>query len=345
MLKVGVIGCGKISQVRHLPEYAANPEVKIAALFDLNAERAQTLALQYGAKTYAAYGELLNDPEIDAVSVCTSNDSHADITCAALAAGKHVLCEKPMATTLKDCERMVEAARAYGKILMIDQNQRLAGAHVKARELIRAGAIGKPLTFRTSFRHAGPETWSIEPGAGTWFFDRKRAVMGAMADLGIHKTDLIQYLLGQTVVETRATLTTLDKRLADGSLIGVDDNAICIYTMSDGAVGTMAASWTDYGAEDNSTVIYGTRGVLRIYDDRAHTLILEPKGGKAEFFDVDEIQTNENQTRSGVIDLFVQAVNDPAVEGISGASVLPAMRAVFASIESSDTGKAVRTDR
>jgi len=345
MLKVGVIGCGKISQVRHLPEYAANPEVKIAALFDLNAERAQTLALQYGAKTYAAYGELLNDPEIDAVSVCTSNDSHADITCAALAAGKHVLCEKPMATTLKDCERMVEAARAYGKILMIDQNQRLAGAHVKARELIRAGAIGKPLTFRTSFRHAGPETWSIEPGAGTWFFDRKRAVMGAMADLGIHKTDLIQYLLGQTVVETRATLTTLDKRLADGSLIGVDDNAICIYTLSDGAVGTMAASWTDYGAEDNSTVIYGTRGVLRIYDDREHTLILEPKGGKAEFFDVDEIQTNENQTRSGVIDLFVQAVNDPAVEGISGASVLPAMRAVFASIESSDTGKAVRTDR
>lgn len=345
MLKVGVIGCGKISQVRHLPEYAANPEVKIAALFDLNAERAQTLALQYGAKTYAAYGELLNDPEIDAVSVCTSNDSHADITCAALAAGKHVLCEKPMATTLKDCERMVEAARAYGKILMIDQNQRLAGAHVKARELIRAGAIGKPLTFRTSFRHAGPETWSIEPGAGTWFFDRKRAVMGAMADLGIHKTDLIQYLLGQTVVETRATLTTLDKRLADGSLIGVDDNAICFYTMSDGAVGTMAASWTDYGAEDNSTVIYGTRGVLRIYDDREHTLILEPKGGKAEFFDVDEIQTNENQTRSGVIDLFVQAVNDPAVEGISGASVLPAMRAVFASIESSDTGKAVRTDR
>jgi predicted dehydrogenase len=345
MLKVGVIGCGKISQVRHLPEYAANPEVKIAALFDLNAERAQTLALQYGAKTYAAYGELLNDPEIDAVSICTSNDSHADITCAALAAGKHVLCEKPMATTLKDCERMVEAARAYGKILMIDQNQRLAGAHVKARELIRAGAIGKPLTFRTSFRHAGPETWSIEPGAGTWFFDRKRAVMGAMADLGIHKTDLIQYLLGQTVVETRATLTTLDKRLADGSLIGVDDNAICIYTLSDGAVGTMAASWTDYGAEDNSTVIYGTRGVLRIYDDRAHTLILEPKGGKAEFFDVDEIQTNENQTRSGVIDLFVQAVNDPAVEWISGASVLPAMRAVFASIESSDTGKAVRTDR
>lgn len=71
--------------------------------------------------------------------------------------------------------------------------------------------------------------------------------MGAMADLGIHKTDLIQYLLGQTIVETKATLTTLDKQLSDGSLIGVDDNAVCIYTMSGGALGTMTTSWTNYG--------------------------------------------------------------------------------------------------
>ena len=96
-----------------------------------------------------------------------------------------------MATTLEDCERMVAAARKSGKYLMIDQNQRLAGAHRKARELIRAGAIGKPLTFRTAFRHGGPETWSVDPGKSTWFFDKKRAAMGAMADLGVHKADLI----------------------------------------------------------------------------------------------------------------------------------------------------------
>ena len=344
MLRVGIIGCGKITQVRHLPEYAQNPDARVTALFDLNTQRAAELAAQYGAAVYPSYQAMLDDPAIDAVSVCTANDTHAEITLAALAKGKHVLCEKPMATTKADCERMADMARQTGKTLMIGQNQRLAGAHVRARALIAAGEIGTPITFRTSFRHGGPETWSIDPGAGTWFFDRKRAVMGAMADLGIHKTDLIQYLLGQTVVETKATLTTLDKRLADGSMIGVDDNAICIYTMSGGAIGTMTASWTDYGPEDNATVIWGTHGVLKIYEDPAHALVLHRVGGAVETFDVGEIQTNENQTQSGVIDLFVAMVAGKA-EGITADSVVTAMRAVFGSIESSETGMAVKVNR
>ena len=344
MLRIGILGCGKIAQVRHLPEYAANPGAQVVALFDLNPERAQALAAQVGATAYPTWQALLADSQVDAVSICTANDSHAELACAALAAGKHVLCEKPMATTLADCERMVALAKSSGKRLMIGQNQRLAGAHQKARALIAAGEIGTPLTFRTAFRHGGPETWSIDPGAGTWFFDRKRAVMGAMADLGIHKTDLIQYLLNQTIVETRATLTTLDKRLSDGSLIGVDDNAVCIYTLSGGALGTMTASWTNYGPEDNATVINGTRGVLRIYDDPAHALVLHRADGTVETFDVEEIQTNARQTKSGVIDLFVDYVSQPQAEGISGESVLTAMRAVFGSIESSETGKAVRVN-
>ena len=345
MLKVGIIGCGKIAQVRHLPEYAQNPGAEIVGLYDINQERAGELAAQYNAKVYASYEDMLNDPAIDAVSVCSANVSHAQITVAALEAGKHVLCEKPMATTPEDCERMVRAARKSGRLLMIDQNQRLAGAHLKARELIRAGAIGRPVTFRTAFRHGGPETWSVDPGRNTWFFDKKRAAMGAMADLGVHKTDLIQYLLDQVVVETTARLCTLDKKFADGSPITVDDNAVCIYRMSGGTVGTMTASWTNYGPEDNSTVIDGTEGVLRIYDDPAHTLVLIRRDGTVENYDVDQIQTNDNQTKSGIIDLFVDWVKDPAgVEGISGESVLPAMRAVFASIESSETGRAVRAN-
>ena len=149
---------------------------------------------------------LLEDPNVDAVSICSANTSHAQIAVAALEAGKHVLCEKPMATTLEDCERMVSAAKKSGKKLMIDQNQRLAGAHVKARELIEQGEIGSVITFATAFRHGGPETWSVDPGQSTWFFDKKRAAMGAMADLGVHKTDLIQYLIGQTVDEVEAAL-------------------------------------------------------------------------------------------------------------------------------------------
>lgn len=343
MIKVGLIGCGKIGQVRHLPEYAANPNCKITALYDINLERAKALAEQYGATAYPSVEALLAS-DVDAVSVCSSNTSHAEIAIAALKAGKHVLCEKPMATTLEDCEAMVAAARAAGKHLMIGQNQRLAGAHKKAKELIEAGAIGKVLTFKTAFCHAGPETWSVDPGLNTWFFDKKRAAMGAMADLGVHKTDLIQYLTGQTIIEVSAKLGVLDKKFADGTPITVDDNAFCIYKMDGGAMGTMTVSWTDYGAEDNSTIIYGTQGVLRIYDHPEHTLVLEKKGGEVEYFDVDQIQTNDNQTKSGVIDLFVDSILDARVEGISAESVLPAMRAVFAAIESSETGKTVRID-
>ena len=93
MLNIGIIGCGKIAQVRHLPEYEQNPGARIAGLYDLNQERAQTLAAQYGAKVYPSYEALLADPAIDAVSVCSANVSHAEITVAALEAGKHVLCE------------------------------------------------------------------------------------------------------------------------------------------------------------------------------------------------------------------------------------------------------------
>lgn len=344
MIGIGVIACGKIAQVRHLPEYADNPHVQIRGLFDLQPDRAEALAEQYGAKAYASAQELLASPEIDAVSICSSNDTHAELALAALRAGKHVLLEKPMAMNEADCRMLVDTAKETGKILMIDQNQRLAGAHVKARELIQSGAIGRPITFTTSFRHGGPETWSIDPGAGTWFFDKKKAVMGAMADLGIHKTDLIQFLLGQTVKEVSAKLCTLDKRYADGSLIGVDDNAICIYTMDGGTVGTMTVSWTDYGPEDNSTVIFGTEGVLRIYDDPKHTLVLQHKDGTSEAFDVDKIQTNDDQTKSGVIDLFVRCLMNPEEKGIPAESVLPAMCAVFGAVASAETGKSVRVN-
>ncbi len=341
MFNIGIIGCGKIAQVRHIPEYADHPQAKLAGFFDLNQDRAQALAEQWGGKAYSSWEELLADPAIDAVSVCVANNAHAQISIAALKAGKHVLCEKPMATTLEDCEAMVAAARESGKFLMIGQNQRLTKAHQKARELVENGTLGKILTFRTTFGHGGPETWSVDPGKNTWFFDKSKAAMGAMADLGIHKTDLIQYLLGQTVVETTAKVTTLDKRGADGQLIGVDDNAICIYRMSGGAIGTMTASWTFYGAEDNSTVLYGTKGILRIYDDPAYSLKLITADGEKVLYELEAIQTNDNQTKSGVIDCFMDCLVNNTPPAISGESVLTAMRAVFASLESSAEGRAV----
>lgn len=344
MIKIGILGCGKIAQVRHIPEYAENPDVELAAFYNPSRKRAEEQAEKYGGNVYDTAEELLADKSIDAVSICAANYAHAELSIKAMEAGKHVLCEKPMATTLADCEAMVECAKRTGKFLMIGHNQRLARAHVEAKRLIDQGLIGDIITFRTTFGHGGPETWAINPGKNVWFFDKKKAAMGAMADLGVHKTDLIQFLTGQRVVRTTARLVTLDKRGEDGELIGVDDNAVCIYEMSGGAFGTMTASWTYYGAEDNSTVLYGTKGIMRIYDDPAHSIVVKLSDGEEQVYDVEQIQTNDNQTKSGVIDLWVECLKNNTPPEISGESALYAMRAVFASIESSQTGRAVEIE-
>ena len=109
MFGIGIIGCGKIAQVRHIPEYAAHPEAKLVGFYDINQQRAAELAAKYGGRAYATVEELLAEPEIQAVSICAANFAHAELTIAALNAGKHVLCEKPMATNLADCEAMVQA--------------------------------------------------------------------------------------------------------------------------------------------------------------------------------------------------------------------------------------------
>ena len=344
MIKIGILGCGKIAQVRHIPEYAANPDCQLVGFYNPTKSRAEDMAAKYGGLAYDTAEELLANPEIDAVSVCAANYAHAALSIQALKAGKHVLCEKPMATTLADCEAMVECAKKNGKFLMIGHNQRLAKAHMEAKRLIDEGLIGNVISFRTCFGHGGPETWAIKPGKDTWFFDKSKAAMGVMADLGVHKTDLIQYLTGQRVVRTTARLVTLDKRSEDGELIGVDDNAVCIYELSGGAFGTMTASWTYYGAEDNSTVLYGTKGIMRIYDDPAHSIVVKLADGQEQVYDVEQIQTNDNQTKSGVIDLWVDCLKNNRAPEISGESALYAMRAVFASIESSQTGKTVEIE-
>jgi len=338
MLKIGVLGCGKIAQVRHIPEYAANENCELVAFYNPTRQRAEDMAAKYGGKVYDTAEELLANPEIDAVSICAANYAHAELTIKALKAGKHVLCEKLMATTPDDCDEMLLAHKETGKRLMIDQNQRFAMAHQKAKELIESGYIGRVVTFRTTFGHGGPETWAIKPGNDTWFFDKKKAAMGAMADLGVHKTDAVRYMLGQDVVRTTARLATLDKRGPDGELIGVDDNAICIYEMSGGAVGTMTASWTYYGGEDNTTIFYGTKGIMRIYDDPEHSIVVIHEDGTKENFDVDAIQTNDNQTASGAIDEFVNAVLEDRKSILDATDVIGSMKAVFASIESSNTG-------
>ncbi len=140
--------------------------------------------------------------------------------------------------------------------------------------------------------------------------------------------------------ETTAKVTTLDKKDSNGNLIGVDDNAICIYKMKSGIIGTMTASWTYYGEEDNSTIIYGTEGMLKIYYDPKYCIELICKDGGKVFYDIDQIQTNDNQTKSGIIDAFVESVeNDTANLLFQEKSVLSAMKANFRKSEIKRTWK------
>lgn len=338
MFHIGIIGCGRIAQWRHIPEYAANDQVRLTAFYDLDWSRADALARQYGGRAYRRVEELLADPDVDAVSVCTANNAHASLSVAALRAGKHVLCEKPMATTMEDCMAMVRVAENSGKVLMIGHNQRLDPAHVLAHDLIAQGTIGKILTFRACFAHGGPEPGAVDPAG---FFDRRRAAMGVMADLGIHKTDLIHFLTGQRVVRTTARAVTLDKRDAAGNLVGVDDNTICIFELSGGAIGSVTASWTNYGPEENTTELYGTLGRLRLYMDPDYPLELSLRTGETRRYSADEIWNGRPRNSTGVIDAFVRSMAEGTRPPVTARSALESMRAVFASMESARTGRGV----
>lgn len=162
-----------------------------------------------------------------------------------------------------------------------------------------------------------------------------------MADLGIHKTDLIQYLLDTRVSAVTAYMGTLDKRFSDGSKIGVEDNAVCIYEMENGAVGTMTASWTYYGREDNSTILYGTKGVIKIYDDEKSSIRVQMKNGEQIIYQLDQMQTNDDggQSKTGVMESFIDCILNDKDPVISAESVMSAMGAVFTAVQSAQEGK------
>ena len=166
--------------------------------------------------------------------------------------------------------------------------------HRRAKELIESGVIGDIITFRTTIGNAGPEGWS--PDRDAWFFDKDKAAMGALSDLGIHKLDLLQYL---------------------------------------GAVGTMAASWTVYGKECNSTCLYGTKGIMLIYSDPGAPIVVRDMSNTSTAYSF------EPTTRSGVIDEFVDALEHDRDPEVSGKKALTIMRTIFGSIKSSDISRTV----
>lgn len=337
-IKVGIIGCGSIAKHRHIPEYVMNENVEIVAFCDVIAARAHAFADQYNAKAYVDYTELLENEEIDAVSVCTPNSLHAPVSIAALKAGKHVLCEKPMATSSEEAEAMIAAANENGKKLMIGHNQRFVASHAKARSIIESGTLGKIYSFRTAFGHGGPEQWSAD-GEHSWFFDKERAFIGAMGDLGVHKTDLLRFLIGEEFVEAAAFVETSAKANST-----VDDNAVCILKSESGIIGTLAASWSYNGGEDNSTVFYAQNGIMRLEDDPDYSLIIDYKNGNSERHSLGAIQSNEEgkQTDTHVVAHFINSIVEDKTPPVCGNEGKKSLEVILAALQSSETKQIVR---
>src|SRR5947209_131424 len=337
-VRYGIIGCGAIAQRRHIPECVANPESKLVALADPVAERVAELATRHGAKPYADYKEMLKDPNVDAIIVAGPNSLHAQQTIEALQAGKHVLCEKPMATTREDAKAMLDAAKKSGKFLMIGLNQRLMPPHKKAKQILQRGDLGAVLAFRTAFKHPGPEGWSVDAGK-SWFFKKGQAFMGVTGDLGVHKADLLRWLLGQEFVEVSGFISTLDKRDAEGALIDLDDNALLTLKTNNGVIGSMILSWTNYGAEENYTVLYCQKGVLSLGTDPNYGVIVDYRNGERELHKVGEMSTNTKQVASGIIDSFTKSIatnTPPEIDGVEGYRSLDV---ILTAMDASRTGQ------
>jgi UDP-N-acetylglucosamine 3-dehydrogenase len=340
-VKYGVIGCGAIAQRRHIPECLANPDSVLIAIADANQVRCDELGQKYGVKSFCDHKELLAMKEIDAVVVSGPNAMHAPQTIDALSAGKHVLCEKPMAISREEARAMIDAARKNGKYLMIGLNQRLMPPHARAKEILSTGRLGKVLSFRTAFKHPGPEGWSVD-AAKSWFFRKDQAFMGVTGDLGIHKADLLRWLFNQEFAEVSGMITTLDKRDVEGNLIALDDNAFLTLKTTGGIIGSMILSWTNYGVEENYTVLYCQKGVMSLGTDSTYGVIVDYRNGERELHKVGEMSTNIKQVASGVIDSFTKSILEKRPPEIDGMEGYKSLDVILTAQEAAKAGKTMK---
>lgn len=335
-LKVGIVGCGMIARKRHFLELDENPLVEITACTDYLFERAKEMEAEYGCTAYKDYKELLEKAKLDAIVVCSTNATHAEITVAALERGLHVLCEKPMASSLEEAKRMVEAAEKSGKTLMIALNQRMSAAYKKGKEILASKKLGKILSFSTKFGHPGCEFWSID-GTKSWFFRKNEAAFGCLADLGIHKIDLLRWLMDEDFEDVAAFSAALDKKNEDGTPISVDDNMVGILKSKSGVIGTIATSWTYYGPEDNSTIVYCQKGILRICADPDFLVKIDYPDGTEECYRLSGVGSNDHPIKTGIDDEFIAAIIEnrkPAITGYDGYNSLAVAVALDASSRS-----------
>jgi len=261
-LKMGVIGCGDIARLRYFSSIEALPNLELVGVYDVKKEAAQQVVDQYGGVVHDSLEDFLGNKEIDAVIVTTFHPSHAELCIQALKAGKHVLTEKPMATSLEDAAKIKEAVDQSGKIFMplpYDHYPRME----EAKRLIQEGAIGTVHSADAIFAHSGPVH-------APWFFDREVAGWGVLADLGIYPISYLTYLFGPAQSVSGRVNTIFEERV---SLAGetfkasVEDNIAAVIAWENGILGTVRSNWCTSVKKNDSVweiKIYGSEGIVFI---------------------------------------------------------------------------------
>lgn len=286
-LKIAIIGCGGIANGKHMPSLSRQADAEMVAFCDIVEERAQEAAKTYGAEgaaVFTDFRELLAAGGFDIVHVCTPNDSHSEITVAALEAGNHVLCEKPMAKTTAQAKEMLDAAKRTGKKLSIAYQNRFRADSDYLKGLCESGELGdiyygKAIALR---RRAVP-TWGV-------FLDEEKQGGGPLIDIGTHALDLTLWLMDnyKPRMVVGSTFHKLGQKKNAANAFGpwdpeqfkVEDSAFGFITMENGATIVLEASWalnvSEFG--EAKTMLAGTEGGadmkdgLRLNGERAGRL-------------------------------------------------------------------------
>ena len=272
-LRFGFIGCGGIANEKHLTAMAVQPEAELAAFCDLSRERAEAAASKFGAPgaaVYTDYRQLLANRTIDAVHVLTPNATHCEIACAAMEAGKHVICEKPMAASLADAERMMATARRTGRLFTVSYQYRHFDANRAMKDYVDSGALGEIYYAEANaIRRRGVPTWGV-------FTDKAAQGGGPLIDIATHALDLTLWMMNNYEVAsvTGVCFDKLGRHAAPGEMgnpfgpwdpakYTVEDAAFGFVRMKNGALINIRSAWAiNMVPPKSSVVLCGTRGGL-----------------------------------------------------------------------------------
>lgn len=305
-VRIGIIGCGGIANGKHMPSLSKLPDVEMIAFCDIVVERAEKAAREYGvdgAKVYEDYHELLAREDIDVVHVLTPNREHSQITVDALHAGKHVMCEKPMAINTAEAKRMLDAAKETGKKLTIGYQSRFRPDSMYLKKACEAGELGEVYYARAqAVRRRAVPTWGV-------FLNEYEQGGGPLIDIGTHALDLTLWMMDN--YEPASVMGSTYRKLADtenaanawGSWdpkkFTVEDSAFGYIKMKNGATIMLEASWAlnTLLAHEAKTILCGTKGgadmlgdggALRINGEKysqLYTEIPDLKAGGAAYFE------------------------------------------------------------